>query len=563
MTAPAGTTASSRRPLPTAWWLLLVLPIVGLALLIAEPDFDLQWEHHPSHFWLVLATAAVSVALALVTSFVASRQRDARLVLISLAFYSAAGFLGLHALATPGVLLAASNKGFVIATPVGLCIASVFAACSVTALGGPRAMTVLRHQRAMVAALTIAMVVWGVLSIAGLPPLDGALPPTEAAGPLTVLAVVSVALYAFAAFRSLQFYRMRGGTLILSIGIALVLLGEAMIAVVISRNWRLSWWEWHILMLLAFLAIAAGARSEYRRSGSLTAAFGGLYLDATLARIDQWHARAIADVAAADARGESTAPVLEALRREGASGDEVELVAQAADEVRRLDRLFGPYLPSQVASRLREEPEAAELGGVERRVSVLFADLASFTTFSETRSPSEVIAMLNAYWAVVVPVIDAHGGVIEQFAGDGVMATFNTATDQPDHATRAARTALAILAAGRPLADAHRTWPVFRIGVNTGTAVVGNVGAEGRQSFAVIGDTTNTAARLMSVGEAGQVVVSGATWAALGDAATGTALGPAAVKGRRQRVDAWVLTAVAGVDDDTTGSLIKGSVDAR
>jgi adenylate cyclase len=542
MTAPAGTAATPTRRPPTAWWLLLVLPIVGLGLLIAEPGFDLQWEHHPSHFWLVLATAAVSIALALVTSVVAGRQRDARLVLISLAFYSAAGFLGLHALATPGVLLAASNKGFVIATPVGLCIASVFAAASVTALGGPRAMTVLRHQRTMVLLLTVAMVVWGILSIAGLPPLDGALPPTEAAGPLTVLAVVSVALYAFAAFRSLQFYRLRGGTLILSIGIALVLLGEAMIAVVISRNWRLSWWEWHILMLLAFLAIAAGARSEYRRSGSLTAAFGGLYLDATLARIDQWHARAIADVAAADARGESTAPVLAALRQEGASSDEVELVAQAAGEVRRLDRLFGPYLPSQVATRLREEPAAAELGGVERRVSVLFADLASFTTFSETRSPSEVITMLNAYWAVVVPVIDAHGGVIEQFAGDGVMATFNTATDQPDHAVRAARTALAIVAAGRPLA-------VFRVGVNTGPAVVGNVGAEGRQSFAVIGDTTNTAARLMSVGEAGQVVVSGATWTALGDAATGTALGPSAVKGRRQRVDAWVLTAVAGVDD--------------
>ncbi len=529
-------------PVPRIWFLLLILPILGLVLLLAEPGLDLQWEHHPSHFWLVLATAAVSVALAYVTSAVAGRQRDARLVLISLAFFAAAGFLGLHALATPGVLLAGSNKGFVIATPVGLFIAAVFSACSVTGLGGPRAQVVLRRRTTMLVGLSLLMIVWAVFSIAGIPPLDGALPPGEAAGPLTVLAVVSVVLYAFAAWRSFDFYRRRRGTMILAITVALVLLGESMIAVVLSRNWRLSWWEWHILMLLAFLAIAAGARSEYRRSGSLTAAFGGLYLDATLARLDQWHARAIAAVAAADERGESTAPILEELRRDGASGDEVALVEQAAGEVRRLDRLFRPFLPSQVADRLVAEPGTGDLGGVERRVSVLFADLAGFTSFSETRSPSEVIAMLNSYWAVVVPVIDANGGVVEQFAGDGVMASYNTATDQPDHALRAARTGLAIVAAGRPLAATHAGWPIFRIGINTGPAVVGNVGAEGRRSFAVIGDTVNTASRLMALGKPGQVVVSAPTWSALGDDRSGLALGPAEVKGKRLPVDAWVLT---------------------
>ncbi len=541
-------------PVPPAWYLLLLLPVIGLVLLIVQPGLDLQWEHHPSHFWLVLATALVSVALAYVTNVVAGRQRDARLVLISLAFFSAAGFLGLHALATPGVLLAGSNKGFVIATPVGLFIASVFSACSVTALAGPRAQLVLRYRTAMLVALGGLMIGWAVFSILGIPPLDGALPPGEASGPLTVLAIVSVALYAFAAWRSFDFYRRRGGTMILAIAVALVLFGESMVAVVLSRNWRLSWWEWHLLMLLAFLAIAAGARSEYRRSGSLTAAFGGLYLDATLARLDRWHARAIAEVAAADERGDSTEPILEELRRDGASSDEVALVEQAAVEVRRLDRLFRPYLPSQVANRLVTEPASGNLGGVERRVSVLFADLAGFTTFSETRSPSEVIGMLNAYWAVVVPVIEANGGVIEQFAGDGVMASYNTATDQPDHAIRAARTALAIVDAGGPLARSHPGWPIFRIGVNTGTAVVGNVGAEGRQSFAVIGDTTNTASRLMSVGGPGQIVVSGSTWDALGDQRDGVGLGPASVKGRRLPVDAWILT---GLEPDE--SIVPGA----
>ena len=84
-----------------------------------RPEMDLEWEHHPSHFWLVLSTAAVSVALAYVTNVAAGRFRDARLVLISFAFLSAAGFLGLHALATPGVLLRTAERGLRDRHPAG------------------------------------------------------------------------------------------------------------------------------------------------------------------------------------------------------------------------------------------------------------------------------------------------------------------------------------------------------------------------------------------------------------------------------------------------------------
>jgi adenylate cyclase len=526
---------------PRAWWVAFALPLAGLAMLLARPELDLHWEHHPSHFWLVLVTAGVNVALAYVTNVVAGRQGDARLVLISLAFFASAGFLGLHALATPGVLLEGSNTGFVVATPAGLLIASGFAAASVTALVGPRAATVLRHRSLMLGGLVGLMIVWGVISLADLPPLHGPPPSTEALGPLSALAAIGVALYAFAAWRTLDFYRQRGGIAVLAIGVALVLLGEAMVLIALSRNWRISWWEWHVLMLVAFAAIALGARAEYRRSGSLTAAFGGLYLEATLARIDRRQARAIATVAAAAERGESTDQVLDELRRDGATTDEVALLAHAADELRRLDTLFRPYLPSNLATRLRNEPDVARLGGAEREVSVLFADLAGFTSFSETRSPTAVITMLNAYWAVVVPAIERGGGVVEHFAGDGVLASFNTADDQPDHAMRASATALAIIEAGRPLAATHPDWPIFRAGVNTGPALVGNVGAESRRSFAVIGDTTNLAARLLALGEPGQVVVADATWERLGPDRNGTALGPTRVKGKREPVIAWVL----------------------
>jgi adenylate cyclase len=538
-----GRVAGRSSGLPWSWAALLLLPVLGLGLLLARPEFDVQWEHHPSHFWLVLLTAAVNVALAYVTNVAAGRYRDARVVLISLAFLASAGFLGLHALATPGVLLPNPNAGFVVATPVGLVIASLFAAASASPLAGPRAAMVLRWRSILLAGIVMLMAAWAFVSLARLAPLDGPPPTQEGPGLITALAVLAVALFALSAWRCAQLYQDRGGIIPLTMAVALVLLAEAMIAVALSRNWHLSWWEWHLLMLFAFIAIALGARREYLFSGSLTAAFGGLYLEQTLARIDRWHAGAIAAVAAADERGEPPERVLANLRREGATSDEVAILAQAALELRRLDAAFRPYLPSVVAQRIRREPAVGRLGGEERQVSVLFADLADFTTFSETRPPTEVIAMLNVYWAAVVPVIDAAGGVIEQFAGDGVLAIFNAAGDQPDHARRAARAGLAIVDAGRPLATSHPGWPIFRVGVNTGLAVVGNVGVKGRHSFAVIGDTTNVASRLMAGGEAGQVVVARATWDALGSARDGVALGLMSVKGKRAPVEAWVLRA--------------------
>ena len=522
--------------------LAVALPLIGLALLLARPELDMEWEHHPSHFWIVLLTAAVSVALAYVTNVAAGRYRDARLVLISFAFLSAAGFLGLHALATPGVLLDSPNAGFSIATPVGLVLAACFAAASTSSIAGPGGPIVLRARSAILAGLIALMVLWGVLSLLRLPPLDGPPPPAEGVGLLTILGVVAVALYAFASWRTYRLYRQRGGTILLTISVALILLAEAMIAVVVSRNWQLSWWEWHVLMLAAFGLIALGAREEYRRSGSLTGAFGGLYLEQTLARIDRWHAGAIAAVASAQAEGRPVDGVLDQLRSEGATNEEVALLAGTAEELRRLDASFQPYLPSVVAERIRraDQPGAA-LPGEERVVSVLFADLAAFTTFSETRPPTEVLEMLNAFWAVVVPSIDAAGGVIEHFAGDGIMAIFNTEGDQPDHAVRATRAARAIVTAARPIAASRPGWPTFRVGINTGPAVLGDVGAAERRSFAVIGDTTNTAARLMTAAAPGQIVVGRATWQALGDEARGTALGPITVKGKRDPVEVWRL----------------------
>jgi len=108
---------------------VLVVGAAVLVLVLAHPAVDESWENHPAHFWLVLTAAAINVALGYAVGVAARRRRDARLFLVSLAFVSAAGFLGLHALATPGVLIG-KNAGFELATPVGLVVAGVFAAAS-------------------------------------------------------------------------------------------------------------------------------------------------------------------------------------------------------------------------------------------------------------------------------------------------------------------------------------------------------------------------------------------------------------------------------------------------
>lgn len=538
------TRADALPPRPAAWWLLLlVLPLLGLILLISRPELDLEWKHQPSHFWLVLTVAAVNVALAYFTNEAAMRRGDARLVLISLAFGTSAGFLGLHALATPGVLLPASNLGFVIATPVGLTIAAGLAAASALPLAGPRGGWVLRRARAFRIGLVVVLAIWGVASLLRLPPFAAEAPPAEVAPPLRAGAAVAVALYAFAAWHFTRLFLARQRPLLLAIVVALVLLAEAMITVVFSRDWHLSWWEWHVLMAIAFGTVAFGARVEYRREGSLTGAFGGLYLSGTLERLHRWHADALSDLAAARAKGESTEPVLRRLRMDGATTEELALLERASGELERVDQLFRPYLPQQFAERARTDPARARLGsGEEREVTVLFADLSGFTSYSERHAPTEVVELLNAIWTAVVPIVTAEDGLIESFAGDGLLVIFNAIGNQPDHAGRAVRAATRI----RDAVDAvgigsGAAVPRFHIGINSGPAFVGSVGAAGRRSFSAIGDTTNLGSRLLGAAGPGEIVVGESTWALLRDA-QGEALEPLRVKGKRDPVRAWRLS---------------------
>lgn len=435
----------------------LALPLFGLLLLIAQPRLDVRWEHHPTHFWLVLTASALSVALAYTTGSAARRRNDARVFLVSLSFLAAAGFLGLHALATPAVLLEDQNAGFTLATPVGLLVASVFAAASSAELDAGQAAAVMRRAGPLRVALLAVMAGWAIVSLLSLPPLRGIAPLERASGPLVVLSIVGVVLYIVAVVRYLRLPRHPASAeLVVAMASAFVLLAEAEVAVAIGRNWHATWWEWHVLMLAAFVVVSVAAQRQWHEER-----FAGLYLQDT-------------------AKG-------------------------------------------------------------TREISVLFADLQGFTTFSEHHEPAEVTAMLNDYFGVAIPpVVEQFGGRVDRLVGDALMVTFNTGGDQPDHAERAARAALAIQRVTGEVAAAHPQWPRFRVGVNTGEAAVGLLGTAGGRTFTVIGDAVNLAARLEGVAPVGEVLIGAATARRLPTART-EAMGPIQVKGKSESVEVYRL----------------------
>jgi adenylate cyclase len=435
------------------------LPAAGFALLLADPHLDGAWEDHRAHFWLVLAAAILTAALAHATGEAAERRGDLRLGLVSLTFLCSAGFLGLHALATPGVLLDDSSLGFVIAVPVGLVLAAGIAALSAADRLSARYRALSAHRRTGVALLLAAMAAWAAATLAGVGPLDEPTEIERTSGTLVVPAIVAAALYAVAAAR---YARLGAGAppgLPLAVAVAFVLLGEATIQTALSRNWHASWWEWHALMLVSFGLVALTARREWREER-----FSTLYMEET-------------------ARG-------------------------------------------------------------RREVSVIFADLAGFTAFSEGRDPAEVSEMLNAYFErAIPPVVREHGGEVERLMGDALMVTFNARGDQPDHARRAAAAGLAIRDATAAVAAENPGWPRFRVGINSGEALVGVIGAEGGRSYTVIGDAVNSAARLETSAPVGEVAIGAATLRAVPGAKV-RSLGAIEVKGRRQPLEAYVLEAL-------------------
>jgi class 3 adenylate cyclase len=182
---------------------------------------------------------------------------------------------------------------------------------------------------------------------------------------------------------------------------------------------------------------------------------------------------------------------------------------------------------------------------VRKTVTVLFCDVTGSTSLGEQLDPESMRRVMLRYFDEMRTVLERHGGTVEKFIGDAVMAVFGVPVVHEDDALRAVRAAEEMRAALRRLNDElERSWGVRleeRIGINTGEVVAGNIGSQTRMDYTVIGDNVNVASRIESTGRAGEVHVSEAVYEAVKDRVEATSLGPISVKNRVQPVEVYVI----------------------
>lgn len=206
------------------------------------------------------------------------------------------------------------------------------------------------------------------------------------------------------------------------------------------------------------------------------------------------------------------------------------------------------YLPAEVVDGIRTA-EGLKLGGTREVISILFADIRGFSTYSERLDPERLVEIINTYMTIAADAIHMQQGVIDKFMGDAVMALFNAPIrPQADHALRAVRTACAMRSDIRAY---HETVPQadrlqFGIGVHTGEAVVGNVGSPDRLDYSAMGDSVNIAKRLQEVAGASQILISEDTYRLVKDKVEVKQLGPIVVEGRSQQTQVYELLRVRG-----------------
>jgi adenylate cyclase len=218
-------------------------------------------------------------------------------------------------------------------------------------------------------------------------------------------------------------------------------------------------------------------------------------------------------------------------------------------EKRVVKQLFSRFVSHDVYQQLLDDPARAVLGGERRDMTVLFSDIRGFTTISEHSTPEAVVATLNDYFTRMVGVILAHGGTVDKFVGDMVMALFGAPVHHPDHADRAVEAALAMtaeLARINVERAARGEAPLETgIGINSGEMVAGLIGSERILSYTVIGDAVNLGSRIESLNKqyATHIIISDDTRQRLKKRYDMRPLGEVTVKGRSQPVSIFEVKA--------------------
>lgn len=220
-------------------------------------------------------------------------------------------------------------------------------------------------------------------------------------------------------------------------------------------------------------------------------------------------------------------------------------ILAAQNEKQHIQGLFGRFVAPEVVKEIVAGNVTIQLGGVEKELTLLFVDIRGFTAFSEANPPEKVVNMVNRYLSLTSRSIQENGGTIDKYIGDATMAVFNAPSDLPDHAFKAVKAAWAMKQGSVSLREEIlRDYGVdlqFGIGVNTGLAVVGNMGSDFRMDYTAIGDTVNTAARLEANAQKGQVLLSDATYQLVKDRVEATDLGILSVKNKKIGIQIYNL----------------------
>jgi class 3 adenylate cyclase len=227
----------------------------------------------------------------------------------------------------------------------------------------------------------------------------------------------------------------------------------------------------------------------------------------------------------------------------------VAIVMDDLTEKKRFEReraMVKRYLPSELVDSLASLKEL-RMGGAREEVSIFFADIRGFTTYSEQHNPEQVVEVINTYYSLAHRAIRANRGIVDKYLGDAVMAHYNTPLQpQTNHAWLAVKTAWET----RELIERyHQTVEVkahleFGIGVNTGEAVAGNVGAQDRMEYTLIGDAVNLAKRLQESATPSQILLGQRTFELVKDRVVVNKLAPIQVKGRTASEQVYELVAL-------------------
>src|ERR687892_43495 len=213
----------------------------------------------------------------------------------------------------------------------------------------------------------------------------------------------------------------------------------------------------------------------------------------------------------------------------------------AREEVARAN--YSRFLPEYVVKQMLENPDSFKLGGVSQTITILFADIRGFTRISEHAPPEKVVQLLNKYFSAMTDIIFAHGGTLDKYLGDGLMALFGAPTATPQDATNALNAAVAmqrrVISINQELRAEGFNEIGIGIGLHTGEATVGYIGSERRSEYTAIGDTVNTAARLESNARGGEILISDATAKAARSRYKLKPREPITVKNREQPVVLW------------------------